>query len=194
MADLFLPVLYGSVREPRASFPVAEFVHAELSRRPGVTSRLYDPRELPFGNLVHRVWEMATPDPVATAFVADMTRADGFVIVTPEYNFGIPGALKNLLDHLYQEWNRKPFALVACGGSGGGLRAVDGLRLIVPGLGGVTVPRAVIVHQVQAEFAPDGPKDPEKWRVRLAPLFDDLAWYARALRAARESVGAPSQS
>jgi NAD(P)H-dependent FMN reductase len=191
MADLFLPVLYGSVREPRASFPVAEFVHSELGKRPGVTTQLYDPRDLPFGNLVHRVWEMPAPEPVVTSFVTDMARADGFVIVTPEYNYGIPGALKNLLDHLFSEWNRKPFAIVACGGLGGGLRATDGLRLIVPGLGAVTVPRTMVVHQVQSEFGPEGPKDPLKWRTRFAPLADDLEWYARALRAAREGGSSP---
>jgi NAD(P)H-dependent FMN reductase len=188
MSDLFLPVLYGSVRDGRVSFSVAEFVASELAKRPGVETKLYDPRDLPFGNLERREWELEPPDPRVTAFVEAMGRADGFVLVTPEYNFGFPGALKNLLDHLYDEWNRKPFGLVGAGGMAGGARAIDGLRIVLPGVRGISVPAAVLVPQVAAEFSPTGPKDPEKWRKRLGPMFEELEWYARALQPARRAT------
>ncbi|MCI4327173.1 MAG: NAD(P)H-dependent oxidoreductase [Thermoplasmata archaeon] len=191
MGDLFLPVIYGSVREGRVSFPVAEFVEAELAQRPGVETRLYDPRDLPLGNLVRRVHEMATPERAVAEFAAAMERADGFVLVTPEYNYGYPGTLKNLIDHLTHQWRRKPFALVGAGGISGGLRAIDGLRLVIPGVGGFTVPIAVPVQSVAAEFDSNGPKDPEKWRKRLTPLFHELEWYARALQGARSAGSAP---
>uniref|UniRef100_A0A915DLW8 NADPH-dependent FMN reductase-like domain-containing protein n=1 Tax=Ditylenchus dipsaci TaxID=166011 RepID=A0A915DLW8_9BILA len=48
-----------------------------------------------------------------------ITAADGFIFVTPEYNHGYPAALKNALDHLFQEWGNKPAAVVSYGGSGG---------------------------------------------------------------------------
>jgi NAD(P)H-dependent FMN reductase len=191
VTDLFLPVLYGSVRQGRVSFPVAEFVVAELGRRPGVETRLYDPRDLGLGNLVRRVHEMPTPEPVVVEFAASMERADGFVLVTPEYNYGYPGTLKDLIDHLSHQWRRKPFALVGAGGISGGLRAIDGLRMVVQGMGGISVPIAVPVQAVAEEFDVRGPKDPEKWRKRLAPLFHDLEWYAKALRAQRGTESAP---
>lgn len=43
-----------------------------------------------------------------------------FVVVTPQYNGGYPGQLKNAIDHLYHEWHNKPIMVVAFGGHGGG--------------------------------------------------------------------------
>lgn len=193
MPDLYLPVLYGSTREGRVSFPFAQFVAAELSARPGVTTHLYDPRELPFGNLVRRLRDETAPDPRATAYSADIARADGFVVVTPEYNYGVPGALKNLLDPLGREWHHKPFGFVTAGGLSGGLRAQDQLRVIVGGLRAIPIPFAVPVHRVEEEVGPDGPRDPAKWRTRLVPLFNELEWYAAALRAARAAGSLPGR-
>ena len=59
-----------------------------------------------------------------------ISEADGYIIVTPEYNHGYPGVLKNALDLLYKEWNNKPVAFVSYGGYVGGSRAVEQLRLV----------------------------------------------------------------
>lgn len=185
---LYLPVLAGTVRDGRKSIHVARFVHERLARRSDVETRLFDPRDLPFGNLRRREWEMDPQPADVAAFVAEMARADGFVVVTPEYNYGIPGTLKNVFDHLYDEWNRKPFAMVGAGGVSGGLRALDQLRQVVAGVGAIAVPKHVPVQSVGKTFDESGPKaDREEWEKRFDALFDDLAWYARALKAAREA-------
>jgi NAD(P)H-dependent FMN reductase len=64
------------------------------------------------------------------AWAAEIARHDGFVFVTPEYNHGIPGALKNAIDFCYAEWNNKAAGFVAYG-SVGGVRAVEQLRLVM---------------------------------------------------------------
>lgn len=189
---LYLPVLYGTVREPRASLGVARYVGRRLAERPGVETRLFDPRDLPFGNLVRREWEIDPPDARVVAFVAEMRRADGFVVVTPEYNHGIPGTLKNLLDHVFDEWGRKPFGIVSAGGIAGGLRATEMLRQVVTGLGAISIPAQVPVFQVQEAFDEDGPRaDAERWGQRLDRFFTELEWYARALSAARQADPSP---
>ncbi|MCI4336621.1 MAG: NAD(P)H-dependent oxidoreductase, partial [Thermoplasmata archaeon] len=183
---LFLPVILGTVRDPRASAGVARFVARELARRPGVETHLYDPRELPLGNLVRREWEMSPPDAKVQSFVSEMNRADGFVIVTPEYNHGIPGTLKNLLDHLFDEWGRKPFGIVSAGGIAGGLRAAEMLRQVISGLSAISIPSQVPVFQVETAFNDEGPvSDTERWAQRLDRFFSELEWYARALATAR---------
>ena len=53
---------------------------------------------------------------------------DGFAFVTPEYNHGVPAALKNAIDFLYKEWNFKAAAFVSYGGPAGGARSVEHLR------------------------------------------------------------------
>lgn len=191
-ATVYLPVLYGTVREPRASWGVAQFVVRELAKRPGVETRLFDPRELPLGNLVRREWEMQPPSPIVQHFVAEMGRADGFVVVTPEYNHGIPGTLKNLLDHLYDEWGRKPFGIVSAGGIAGGLRATEMLRQVISGLSAISIPAQVPVFQVQDHFDESGPTtDEERWVQRLDRFFGELEWYARALAVARANGPPP---
>ena len=188
---LRLPVILGTIREGRTSEHVARYVHDRLSRRPGIESVFIDPREFGIGNLVAREYEMAVrPEPVAR-FTDLVSSADGFLIVTPEYNYGVPGALKNLLDITFKPWNRKPFAMVGCGGVSGGLRALDQLRQIVAGLGAISVPLHVPVQRVGSVFGPEGPVAArEEWDKRFDNLCAELEWYAKALQAAR-AAGTP---
>lgn len=186
---LYLPVLLGTARRRNHTGHVARWVTAQIDQREGLESQLFEPADLPFGDLELREWEMdPRPEPVAR-FVDEMARADGFVLCTPEYNHGYPGALKNVLDHLYDEWNRKPFALVTTGGMSGGIRAGELLHVVIGGLGGVPVPRALHVQRAKDAFGPAGPDDPETWERRLDDLLEDLGWYADALAAAREQTG-----
>jgi NAD(P)H-dependent FMN reductase len=190
---LDLPILMGTIRPGRRSEWVARYVHGLLSKRPGVETRLWDPADLPFGNLTLRVWEMPERPPVVDEFVRAMTHADGFVIVTPEYNFGIPGTLKNLLDHLYDEWNRKPFGFITDGSYFGGVRAQDQLRQVISGIRGVTIPTAIPVQRVAETWDENGPKvNREEYDARFERFFAELEWYARALKAAREESRPPS--
>lgn len=185
---LYLPVLLGTVRENRHSVHVARYATRLLEARPGVETRLFDPREWPFGDLERREWEMDPQPGRVETFVREMARADGFVIVAPEYNHGYPGALKNMLDAVYDEWNRKPFGLVGCGGMSGGMRMIEQLRLVVAGLAGVAVPRSLPVPFVKKAFGETGPlADDEAWARRFGALFDEVVWYAEALRAARQA-------
>lgn len=189
---LDLPVILGTVREGRQSEKVARWAHQRLAARPGITSTLIDPRELPFGNLIEREFEMKVRPPAVTNFVDAMTRADGFLIVTPEYNHGLPGALKNLLDVTFKPWNRKPFAFIGCSnGMAGGLRVIELMRHITSGLGAVSVPAHMPVPHVETAFGTDGPAtDREAWEKRLDKLFDELVFYAEALKSARAALAA----
>jgi len=184
--SLYLPVILGTVREGRQSIHVARYVVAQMAARQGVEARLFDPVDLPFGPLRQREWEMNPQSDSVRAFVQEMARADGYVVVAPEYNFGYPGILKDILDALYDEWNRKPFALVGVGGMSGGLRMIDQLRQVVSGLGAVTVPTHVPVSYAGRSFSPEGPANPDEWSRRFAKLFEELEWYARALKRARQ--------
>ncbi len=201
--ELNLPVILGTVREGRKSEHVARYIHARLSSRPGVTSPFVDPRDHDFGNLKGRVIDLPDFDPKVTPgpcsadlreFIVKMHAADGFVIVTPEYNYSYPGALKNLLDVTFKPWNRKPFALVGCGGESGGLRAIDMLRQTVAGLGAITVPSHLPVFRVEKSFTAEGPvgiPEKETFDKRLDSLCGQLEWYAKALKDPRQALAKP---
>ena len=194
---LSLPVILGTVRDGRKSEHLARFVHARLRSRTGIESALVDPRDHDFGNLRGRVIDLPDLDPQAPPpgvpitdelrrFIRQMHAADGFVVVTPEYNYSFPGTLKNLLDVTHKPWRKKPFGLVACGGVSGGLRAIDSLRQVVAGLGAVCVPAHVPVQSIATTFGPEGPLvDGEAWTKRIDGFLDEVLWYAEALKAAR---------
>jgi NAD(P)H-dependent FMN reductase len=115
-------------------------------------------------------------------------RADGYIIVTGEYNHGYPAALKNALDYLFPEFNRKPVAFVSYGNVGGA-RVIEQLRQVVVELEMAPLRHAVhILPQVMIEAMSADRFSPELLASldgRLELLVNDLVWWASALRAAR---------
>lgn len=185
--SLAFTVLYGSVRSARQGIKYARFLTAQLAAR-GHTVTLIDPLEyrLPLVDKRYREYAEGTaPEPMPK--LADILRtADGFLFVTGEYNFGIPPALKNLLDHFVEEWYWRP-AAIACYSAGafGGVRAAMQLRVTLGALGMASIPSIQPMPQVQNQFEEDGTsRDPAHER-RVVRFLDEFEWYARALKTAR---------
>ena len=84
------------------------------------------------------------------AWSLHVARADAFIFVTPQYNWGYPAVLKNAIDHLYQEWSGKPVAIISYGGHGGGKCAAQ-LRQVTEGLNmrpAATMPGITLTHDM----------------------------------------------
>ncbi len=116
-----------------------------------------------------------------------LAAADGFVVVTPEYNHSYPAALKHLIDSYRQEWYAKPVGFVSYGGVGGGLRAVEHLRGVFAEQHAVCIRDGVSLHGVRpADFAAGGrvATDPRPG-ASARHMVGQLAWWALALRDAR---------
>lgn len=125
-------------------------------------------------------------DSAVGALLSRLAAADGFVVVTPEYNHGYPAPLKSALDWSGTEWHGKPVAFVSYGGVSGGIRAVEQLRQVFPELHAMTVRDAVSFHQVWDVFDADGvPREEERYARSVAKMRDTLLWWARTLRSAR---------
>ncbi len=184
-----VPVIYGSVRTERKGIRAARFVLRELRRR-GMDAVLVDPMEkrLPLLDRMYKEFPKGEA-PAPLEELADLfRRADGFAIVSGEYNNGIPPALKNLLDHFLEEYFWRP-AAIACysGGRWGGVRAAMQLRMSLAEMGMVTIPSLLPTARVGEAFAEDGtPSDPKTVEYS-AEFFDEFTWYMDALRARRKS-------
>jgi NAD(P)H-dependent FMN reductase len=113
-------------------------------------------------------------------------RADGFAIVSGEYNNGIPPALKNLLDHFLEEYFWRPSAIICySAGRFGGVRAAMQLRMTLGELGMPSIPSLLPVANVSTSFTEEGtPTDPE-FTQRNEAFFEEFVWYMNALKAAR---------
>jgi NAD(P)H-dependent FMN reductase len=121
--------------------------------------------------------------PHTQAWSEVVERADAFVLVMPEYNFGYSAPLKNALDYLYREWNYKPVGTVSYGGVSGGLRATQSLRPVLVSLRMHPINDAVIVP-FAAQRVADGvfTADERLDRSALA-MLDELAKVAPVLQA-----------
>ena len=116
---------------------------------------------------------------------------DGFVIVSGEYNHGIPPALKNLLDHFLEEYFFRPSAIVCySAGAFGGVRAAMQLRMTLAELGTVTIPSLFPVPKVKTAFDEEGKALDPDYKKRVQRFLDELEWFAKALQAAR-AAGTP---
>lgn len=121
-------------------------------------------------------------------WVKKIGEADGYIIATPEYNHGYPAILKNAIDYPFAEWNKKPVAFISWGGVGGA-RAVEQLRQVV-----IELQMAPIKNSINI-IAPWNLLDEngnlrEPLKEGADNLFDQLIWWVRALKNAREADNA----
>ncbi len=182
-------VLYGSARRNRSGIKVARFVLRELEER-GHDAVLVDSAERPLPMLDRMFKEFdAGEAPADMAWIAEtLDSADGFVVVSAEYNHSVPAALKNLLDHFQGEYLYKPSAIVTySAGPFGGVRSLVNLRGILAELGSPAIPSAFPVSEVDEAFDDDGGAIDPAYRQRVTGFLDEYEWYARALKAARAS-------
>lgn len=180
--SLFIPVILGTARQGRRSENAARFVLGEVKKRPEIKTELVDVRDFRLA-----ATDNSEESETAKKFEKVVSRADGFIIVSPEYNHGYPGELKMMLDLLYEQYARKPIAICGTGGGMGGARMVEQLRLVAIEFHMVPIQPAVYFSNIKTLFDERGDlREKEKYAERIKKLVDELIWYARVLRAGRE--------
>ena len=192
-------VVYGSARRGRQGIKAARFVVRQLEAR-GHRVDLVDSNAyaLPVLDLMYKEYAAGDAPDAMEELAGTFRRADGFIIVSGEYNHSIPAALKNLLDHFQAEYHYKPSGLVTySAGPFGGVRALVNLRGIMAELGAPSIPSAFPISQVQNAFTEDGEVIDVPYDERITRFLDEYEWYANALKAARDKAacdaGTPTQ-
>ena len=190
-----ISVIIGSTREGRFSEKPARWIFQHLKNRSGIDARLLDLRDFPmpfFDQPAPPAMPGRAPyeHDVVKRWTAAIAQADGFVLVTPEYNFGPPAVLKNAIDWVYPEWNRKAVAFVSYGGAMGA-RGVQQLRQtaielqLAPVRSAVHIPVATLWAHFQSGDVDAGLAELE---ASAKTMIDDLLWWTAALKAARASA------
>jgi NAD(P)H-dependent FMN reductase len=185
---LNLAVLLGSVRRDRMGIRAARFAMRTLEER-GHKATLVDPLELQLPLLDRMYKEHPQGEaPENLEKLASLYRgADGFVIVSGEYNNGIPPALKNLLDYFLEEYFWRPSGILCYSqGSFGGVRAAMQLRMTLAELGMSSVPSLMPIPAIARALSEDGTPADARLPKSMARFLDEFEWYARALKAERE--------
>ncbi|TXG91466.1 NADPH-dependent oxidoreductase [Rhodococcus rhodnii] len=124
--------------------------------------------------------------PALASLGGQLHAADAVVIVTPVYNRGYPASLKNAIDWFHDEWAATPIGFVSYGGRTGGIEAVEQLRTVFVELGTMTIRNVLTFPDYPDHFHDDGtPTAPDALAGAAAGFFDQLLWWARALRDAK---------
>ena len=190
-----ISVIVGSTRQGRFSEKPAQWILQRLESRGGIETRLLDLREFPlpfFDQPVPPAMPGRPPyeNEMVKRWTAEIARSDGFIFVTPEYNFGPPAVLKNALDWVYPEWNRKAVAFVSYG-SALGARSVQQLRetaielQLAPVRSSVHIPVATLWAHFQGGDVEAGLAALE---APANTMIEDLLWWSTALKAARATA------
>lgn len=180
-------VILGSVREGRMAVPVGNWVMERAAALDDITCELVDLDEwhLPFFPHPKPPAAGNYQDPAQIRWAEKIAGADGYLLICPEYNHSPSAVLKNALDTVFAEWNRKPVGFVAYG-TVGGARSVEQLKLTSVSL--EMVPLNATVHLVRPGAKREGDRfNADSYDDKaLAALFDNLAWWGRALKTARD--------
>jgi len=188
-----ISVIVGSTRQSRFSEKPAQWIFQHLKKR-DVDARVLDLRDFPMPFFDHAVppampGRAAYENEVVKKWTAAIDTSDGFIFVAPEYNYGPPAVLKNAIDWVYPEWNRKAAAFVSFG-SVGGARSVQQLRetaievQLAPIRSSVHIPVATLWAHFQGGDVDKGLAELE---TPAKVMIDDLLWWTTTLKTARKA-------
>ncbi|ONI84616.1 NADPH-dependent FMN reductase [Saccharothrix sp. ALI-22-I] len=175
MQPLHIAVIIGSTRQGRVGDVIGRWVAGVAAQRADVEPVVVDLADYDFPPCYP-----AQPTAEMRRFTGQVADADGFVVVTPEYNRSFPASLKQAIDYAYDEWRAKPAGFVSYGSGSQGFHAVEQLRTVFTELHVMTVRTGVGVNLLA-----DEPLDSEHRRCAAEAMFDQLSWWASALKEAR---------
>ena len=185
---LKIGIIVGSTRPGRKAAAVAQWAHEILKVRDDAEYEIVDIADYNLPLLDEPVPPSLGQYSKAhtKVWAAKIASLDGFIFVTPEYNHGTSGALKNAIDFLFREWNNKAAAFIGYGGAGG-VRAVESLRLT---MGEVKVAdvRAQVMLSLYTDFENFTVFKPhERHAKSVHALADDLVAWTGALQSLRQA-------
>ncbi len=178
-------MILGTTRKDRKSEHVARWTLAKMLERDDLETQMFDVRDFDIPR-----------DNYGTAIGGDfpewrdaIIRADGLVIVTPEYNHGPSGSLKSVLDLLLKEYIHKAVAFVGVSaGPWGGTRVIESMVPMVRELGLTPTFTDLNFPSISTKFDEDGTLLDDAYHKRVDAFLDELVWMGTTLRWGRENL------
>ncbi len=188
---LKIGIIMGSTRPNRKSESVARWVFEVAKRRSEAEFELVDLRDyhLPIFDEPMPPARRQYTENYPQEWAKKIGSFDGYIFVTPEYNHGIPGVLKNAIDYVYYEWNDKSAGFVSYGVQGG-VRAVEQLRMVMGELHVATVRQHVTFLDFTDFENSTLLKPNERQEKTLNDLISQVIVWGSALKAMREKDSA----
>lgn len=191
MDKLNIKIILGSIRENRFGDKPTQWINDIAKTMPEISVEILDLKDYQLPIFAENISPAYVKGEYSikgvNIWAKKIAEADGFIIVTPEYNHGYSSALKNNIDYLYKEWNKKPVAFVAYG-SAGGARAVEQLRQVAIELQMAPIRNAVHINAPWNLVEPSGDlkiKALDEYADSAKNMLDQLIWWTKALKNAR---------
>ena len=171
-------IISSSVRIKRNSHRVALFFRNYIEENQYSTTEILDLNEFQFPVFNERLRLQLNPSLQTLEFAEKIKAASGVILITPEYNGGYPAALKNAIDLLYDEWHRKPVALVTVSsGPFGGSQVLASLQFTLWKMRAWVVPAMFPVPLIESSFNEFGvPADKAATDKRARSFIQELLW------------------
>ncbi|MEK7150291.1 MAG: NAD(P)H-dependent oxidoreductase [Patescibacteria group bacterium] len=192
MTALNIKIILASVRDGRFGDKPAKWIADIANEVEGFSVELLDLKDYSLPMFAEAVSPFYVLDkysnPLINRWAEEIATADGFVVVTPEYNHGYPSSLKNNMDYLYKEWNKKPIAFVGYGTTGGSF-AVGQLRQVAIELQMTPIRNAVHINSPWNLVEKDGSLKSgalDKYANEARKMLEQLKWWAKVLQDARK--------
>jgi NAD(P)H-dependent FMN reductase len=195
-----LQIIVGSTRETRAADRVYPWVLERAGAHPEFEPELIDLRDWPlplFAEHPGTIGDFNDPvysDPIVKRWNQKIREADAYLVITPEYNHSVPGVLKNAFDNVFLSFALRNKPLAAVGYSGGiaaASRAIEHLAHIAIEADMAPLRSSVLIPFVNDAFDATGDPVNPMTQVALTITLDDLAWWASALKTARQAGELP---
>jgi NAD(P)H-dependent FMN reductase len=187
-----LQIIIGSTRPVRVGPALGTWIHQRAVSHGAFDAELTDLAEvdLPMLDEPHHPRLRRYTRPHTLEWSATIDRADAFIWVLPEYNYGYTAPVKNAIDYLHAEWQYKPAGFVSYGGIAAGTRALQLLKPVLSAVKVVPVTEAVNVPFVQQFIGDDGTFQPtEILETAATAMLDELARWSTALATLRQQDG-----
>lgn len=177
-----IAIISASVRKGRKSHQVTLYFQNYLTQKQLAEVAMIDLDAYNFPIFEERLRLIENPTEDMLTLAAEITNADGVIIVTPEYNGGYPASLKNVIDLLYSEWKRKPIAIATVSaGAFGGSQVITSLQFSLWKIGALMVPAMFPVPMVEKAFDDNGkPSDPEATDKKATVFVNELLYWIAA--------------
>lgn len=188
-----IKIIVGSVRPNRFGIQPAKWMMELAAKNPNAKFSLVDLAEVNLPLLD----EPQPPAMAAGNYTQGHTKewsriiseADGYIMVTPEYNHSVAASLKNAIDFLADEWRYKPVAFVSYGAEAGGTRAVEHLRSSVAWLDMYDLKAQVVIPNYWTQLNDKGEWQPSEEQTKDGQrVIKDVVFWAEQLQAARQKL------
>lgn len=186
-------IFYGSVRRDRQGIKAAKFVLNEMVNR-GHDAEIIDAKEYDFGLLdwMYKEYPEDEKPPKMKELAEKIVAADGFLVVSGEYNHSIPPALSNMMDHFLEEYFFRPSGIIAySAGRFSGARVAMQLRSFLSEMGMPSIPSLFLIGKVQDTFDDDGEPVKKGYERHFTTFANEFEWYMKTYKKGNELFERP---